>query len=813
MYKKLFLNRNWKYTEVFSGSLLIEPMKEGVEVDIPHTFKETSFNYVDTETIRDQSIYQRTFFANEEWKGKRIILTFEGVAQRASVYINGVNLKIHECGSTPFSMEISSKVAFGADNLITVLADSRKSVTQPPFMGDEPVDDIPFGGIYRDVYLEVKEQVSMKAVHYIAETSLPPDTRGMNKDKLVRYQVPGRLISRIELTDAATRMAEEHRLYVRQMLNDVEIAYQPLSKSGETNTATGLVYLWDIDSPVCYRIQTDLIFDDQVIDTDVSLVGFRTAVFDQSGFYLNGRKVKIRGIARHQIFPYVGYAMPESMQRFDAKLLKEELRVNAVRTIGGVPSPYFVDECDKRGILVFCETPGYRHVGNEVFKNAHLKNVEEMVRTYRNHPSIFLWGTRISGSVSQSIDRDTAAIARAMDGTRATAGERLERDMECYEDVYSFTDMSFSGKGGAPLLSKEEVTSDMSKPYLVSGYLGESFPVKPTDSPRRKAGQIAYASSILDAQAFLDDVCGSFALSMCDHLSMAETAAEDGIVYHGFMDAFRNKKPVCSVFSTQNNPEPELSVYPPLSGDRERWDGFGEVYIITNTEKVRVYRDDEFICDYSAKDSPFGHMRHGPILMDDFLGDAISEGDVKVDQAKRVKKMLNQMAIGGLSSFLQPGQVMDRILSRIMFRMSRRQLLDLYEHYVSKSHEYKFEGINDGEVVITKVIRPSKAQFLKADPSARNLIERHGYDVVSIRILVSNESGEILTNFSEPIIVNTRGPIKLVGPGIIPLRGGMAGVYIRSMGQEGDAEVTISCGGLAPKKISFNVFLAPEEVI
>ena len=136
------------------------------------------------------------------------------------------------------------------------------------------------------------------------------------------------------------------------------------------------MHIWDLDSPICYRLQTDLLLDDMVIDTDVSMIGFRTTVFNQSGFYLNGRKIKIRGVIRYQSYPYMGYAAPESLQRLDARILKEELHVNAVRCCGEFPSQYFLDECNKRGILVFPEVPGYRDVGDEEFREIHLKNVE-----------------------------------------------------------------------------------------------------------------------------------------------------------------------------------------------------------------------------------------------------------------------------------------------------------------------------------------------------------------------------------------------------------------------------------------------------
>lgn len=80
----------------------------------------------------------------------------------------------------------------------------------------------------------------------------------------------------------------------------------------------------------------------------------------QDGFYLNGKKVKLRGLNRHQSYPYVGYAMPESMQRMDADILKYELGVNAVRTSHYPQSHYFIDQCDRIGLLVFMEIPGWR---------------------------------------------------------------------------------------------------------------------------------------------------------------------------------------------------------------------------------------------------------------------------------------------------------------------------------------------------------------------------------------------------------------------------------------------------------------------
>ncbi len=117
-------------------------------------------------------------------------------------------------------------------------------------------------------------------------------------------------------------------------------------------------------------------------------------------FYLNGKKVKLRGLNRHQSYPYVGYAMPESMQRMDADILKYELGVNAVRTSHYPQSHYFIDQCDRIGLLVFMEIPGWQHIGDEAWKDQAVINVRDMVMQYRKshvHHSLGCAHQRVAG--------------------------------------------------------------------------------------------------------------------------------------------------------------------------------------------------------------------------------------------------------------------------------------------------------------------------------------------------------------------------------------------------------------------------------
>ena len=113
---------------------------------------------------------------------------------------------------------------------------------------------------------------------------------------------------------------------------------------------------------------------------------------------------------RHQSYPYVGYAMPESMQKRDADILKNELGVNAVRTSHYPQSRHFVERCDELGLLVFTEIPGWQHIGDEIWKKQAVENVKDMVEQYRNHPSVILWGVRIneSGMMTHFTRKQTA---------------------------------------------------------------------------------------------------------------------------------------------------------------------------------------------------------------------------------------------------------------------------------------------------------------------------------------------------------------------------------------------------------------------
>ena len=126
--------------------------------------------------------------------------------------------------------------------------------------------------------------------------------------------------------------------------------------------------LWDIDNPNLYDIKVELYRNDTLLDEKIIRFGFRKIEARADGFCLNYQKIKIRGLNRHQSYPYVGYAMPKSIQEEDELILKNELGVNAVRTSHYPNSAHFINKCDEIGLLVFTEIPGWQHIGDKIRK-------------------------------------------------------------------------------------------------------------------------------------------------------------------------------------------------------------------------------------------------------------------------------------------------------------------------------------------------------------------------------------------------------------------------------------------------------------
>lgn len=779
---RIYIDRDWKFCETFREEMIRPEYDDaGMQtVMIPHSVCEMPFHYFDEHIYQMISCYRRHFTAPDEWKDKRILLTFEGVAHAADVYVNGRRVAASSCGYTAFSADITDHVKFGQDNVISVSVNSNEDLDQPPF--GFAIDYMTYGGIYRDVYLTVKSQT------YIERSAI--------STKLIdRYEKDGKRFCRkgAVLTKVYVRgSVEGYKLdtYIRKMeQGEFELFATAQATEGYTETVARVddVELWDPENPALYEQKTLLVDSNgNVMDERTDRFGFRKAVFKQNGFFINGRKFRIRGLNRHQSYAYTGYAMPDSMQELDALILKKELGVNAVRTSHYPQAQSFLDKCDELGLLVFTEIPGWQHIGGDEWKDIAVDNVKNMIRQNINHPSIILWGVRINESVDdEQFYARTNAVAHAEDPDRQTGGVRCYKKGIFQEDVYTYNDFSHNGTN-AGAARKSSITADDSKPYLVTEYNGHMFPTKAFDSEDHRLEHMLRHTRVLDAVASQDDISGSFGWCMFDYNTHKDFGSGDRICYHGVCDMFRNPKLAAAVYASQQDEEPVLEISSAMNIGEHPGGNVGKVYIITNADSVRMYKNDEFIREYTGADSEFKNLAHGPIKITDYIGDAFSayEG-MSGKQAQEIKNFVNNIAEQGIYR-ITPSQKAKAAIISARYRIGTDELMGLYGKYIANwggiVSTYRFEAIKDGKVVKTVVISAPTDTYIEAVASSDTLREGKTYDVALVRMRAVDQNGNLLSFYNDPVRLETEGSIKLIGPDTVSLSGGMGGVYVRSAG-------------------------------
>ena len=794
MGERIYINNDWEFGEVFDVDMLDAGYDscDLKKVRIPHTCKEIPFNYFDEHLYQMLSGYRRVINALSEWEGKRILLTFEAVAHSCTVYLNGVKIGEHHCGYTAFTIDISETLCYGEDNILVVKVDSRENLNIPPF--GYVIDYMTYGGIYRDVYIEVKDKEYIEDifVHSEIDTSVILISNIRLNRKMPKYKL--RQYIKSKDNEEYTLLQER---YIVDDIDEIEIAID----------VTKHVELWDIDSPYLYDIKTELITDGKITDESVVRFGFRKAEFKKDGFYLNNNKIKIRGLNRHQSFPYVGYAMPKSMQYMDAEVLKNELGLNAVRTSHYPQSHYFLEKCDELGLLVFTEIPGWQHIGNEEWKKQAVDNVKEMVIQYRNHPSIILWGVRIneSGDDDEFYVRTNEA-ARQLDPYRPTGGVRAHKKSSLLEDVYTYNDFSHDGKN-AGCEPKKKVTSNDDKPYLISEYNGHMYPTKVFDWEEHRVEHAIRHANVLDAVCGEEDIAGCFGWCMADYNTHKDFGSGDRICYHGVLDMFRNPKLAADIYSCQQEKDVILSLSSTMDIGEHPGCNRGKTWIFTNADSVRMYKNDRFIKEYQSSDSGYKNLKHGPIEIDDFIGDALAENEgFTASQAKQIKMALNYVARYGLSKL--PWKIIFIALKMmVMYRMKPIQAVELYNKYIGDwggtSTVYRFEAIKDGKVVKTVVKEPMTNIKLDINVSNTKLKEENSYDVAAVRLQTLDENGNKLHFYNEPLVLRTEGDIELIGESVISLKGGMGGAYVRTIGKSGKGTLIIQSAHANEERVEF----------
>lgn len=807
MTHRLYLNDDWLFTEQFENSLMAPEYPENTlqPVRLPHTCKETPFHYFDESLYQMVSGYRRHLLIPKDWQGKRILLTFEGAAHDSTVFCNGKKVGEHHCGYTAFTVDLTDNILYGQDNLLCVRLDSRENLNVPPF--GYVIDYMTYGGIYRDVRLEVKENVSLSDifVHTAIDFRSSPVTAQITSEITLTESNGNVTIRQYYMPKNTAAGQGSWNLLCEQTVS----ADTNCDKEIALTAAITDPLLWDTEEANLYILKTQLYQDNTLLDETETTFGIREAVFKKDGFYLNGRKLMIRGLNRHQSFPYVGYAMPESMQKLDADLLKKELGLNAVRTSHYPQSHYFLERCDELGLLVFTEFPGWQHIGDDSWKAQAVANAKDMIRQYRNHPSIILWGIRINESPDDdAFYEKTNTVAHKLDPTRPTGGVRAMKKSHLLEDVYTYNDFLHDGEmpGCDP---KKKVTSDMEKPYLISEYNGHMYPTKAFDNEERRSEHAIRHANVLDAVAGQSDIAGSFGWCMFDYNTHKDFGSGDRICYHGVMDMFRNPKLAANIYACEQEQTPVLEITSSMDIGEHPGCNRGNIYILSNADSVKMYKNDRFIKEYLPEMSPYKHLKHGPILIDDFIGDSLAQNErFRPKHAKEITDAMNLVARGSLNH-IPKRLYLTALKLLLIYHIDFAEVTRLYTKYIGDwggtATIYRFDAIKDGKVVKSVTKEPVREIRLEAEADHTILTEQHTYDVALVRIRAVDDHGNVLPFYQEPVRLITEGDISIIGPDTIALQGGMGGTYVKSTGRSGRGALLLQSQTAGEIRIPFQI--------
>lgn len=525
--KRINMDVGWKF---FLGTPSGSPETAGfndaswTSVSIPHTLQVVSA-HLDNNTddcnqttfIRTIGWYRKHITVPAAWQGRKLFLEFEGAMEVTDVWVNGTRLGQHATsGYDPFHFDITSAVAFGADNVLAVKVDNTRHADSPP--DGTCMDYILFGGLYRDVFLHVTDNLHVdfpwqSTVSGVTITTPTISTSSATVQVRTNVKNDGTAAQNATLV---TTILDANNLVVTSMTNTQQIAAGGSYTFTQTSSAIASPHLWSPSSPYRYKVYTSVRTGSTPasgVDGILTPYGMRWVQFNtSSGFYINGQSLKLVGTNRHQSWPWVGYALPNSVHQREAAQIKS-IGANWIRLSHYPHDPAFLDAMDSLGIFGLEEGPTWMDNGGTAWFNNVVLAFRNMIRRDRNHACLIIWNSCINHQGCSTPLRDAAT---AEDPTRATGQCGVPCPM-------CFGYPSVTGNGGVCI-----------------EHTGHTFPTHRYDGEQRLINHSLKHAGMTNSARSTASCSGVAGWCMYDYNTNFNDEAR--IVYHGITDLFRIPK-------------------------------------------------------------------------------------------------------------------------------------------------------------------------------------------------------------------------------------------------------------------------------
>ncbi len=631
------LNQGWLFEGHYdsAGADTTSKGKGFAEVTLPHCVTPLSWQNWDPAAWQHRWLYQRSFSLPAGLKaGERVFIQFDRVMAAATLSINGHPLPEHLGGYLPFEREITEQIQ--ANNLLALEVDARWLPIPPAGspVGPRSVDYLLPGGISGLATLRVLPPV------FVSEVFARP----------VDVLSPSRRLEIACTIDAGAGVLGSCHLVVTLLSGTATIATvsRPVSviRSGESKamlTMTGLktVQLWDISAPNLYDLTVTLFRDGQPIHEHRTRLGFREARFELDGFFLNGKRLQLFGMNRHEIYPYAGYAMSPRTFRRDAEILRHDFHCNIVRCSHYPQSPAFLDACDELGLLVWEETPGWQYIGDEQWQDLVVKDVGDMIRRDRNRPSVVIWGVRVNESHNNpALYQRTRGLAHKLDPSRPTSGSMTFESaahwkQEWHQDVFALDDYHSAPDGTVAL--KDPLPG---VPFLFAEAVGQfNYPKGHTfNNIYRRAGDLAiqqqqaiFHAQAHDRAASNPRYAGLIAWSAFEYASLLN--GYHAVKYPGVADVFRIPKLGAAFYLSQVDPSVKPVIEPNFYWDfgPRSPEGPGKrAVIFSNCERLKVQIQGRPQLALHPDSAAFPHLKYPPFYAN-LEADGSHQPELRID--------------------------------------------------------------------------------------------------------------------------------------------------------------------------------------
>lgn len=398
----------------------------------------------------ETGIYKNTFQANEEWKGKKVYLDFEGIAMQGEISLNGKVIGEVDYGYLGTEIDITDEILYNTNNEIVVSAYTGHSKGSRWYTG---------GGLYRNVHLIVKNPINITRQGIYVTT---PHIDEKQAEVKVQVEIEGftgksddiQIIADIYAPNGNKIAQSSAAAPKRDNLEYIEIALPSIQISQPQ--------LWDCENPHLYKVVVSLVQNSNIIDSDEQSFGIRTIEFDKEfGFKLNGKKVFLKGVSNHHDLGALGAAAyPDAEERLIIKL--KEFGYNHIRCSHNPYSSSFLELCDKYGIIVVDElydkwmtTENTYWIAKYPFTQSWFNHVREWIKRDRNHPSVVAWSF---GNETQ-INESWTGFPRTGDWG-VTTFRVMKTLAQRYDDTRPFTVAQFPSRRGSIYRTDDRYNQD-----------------------------------------------------------------------------------------------------------------------------------------------------------------------------------------------------------------------------------------------------------------------------------------------------------------------------------------------------------------